>query len=195
MEGIMLTKIFFVRHAEPVHSFKDDRTRPLSPEGAADIRAVAEKLKDKAIDVFYCSPYKRSLDTISGAAAFYGAAIRTDERLREREVGEGHNDKDIIKKRWSDFDFHEQGGESLNSLQRRNVEALKDILNDNPGKNIVIGTHGSALSSILNYFDPDFGYEDFMRIVGWMPFIIELDFDGTKFVKAHEIFHREKNYL
>lgn len=190
-----MTEVYFVRHAEPVHSHADDRTRPLTAQGLADTALVTEALKDKKIDIFFCSPYKRSLDTIRGAAEYYHAEILTDERLREREVGECHNDRDIIAKRWADFDFHEPGGESLNSLQRRNIEALNDILKKNPGKNIVIGTHGSALSSILNYFDPDFGINDFMRMVGFMPYIVRMVFDGTELKSVSELTRAEKKYL
>lgn len=42
-----MTKIFFVRHAQPVHSHEDDRTRPLTKEGLADSRLVLETLGDK----------------------------------------------------------------------------------------------------------------------------------------------------
>ena len=36
-------------------------------------------------------------------------------------------------------------------VQKRNIEALKEILSDNRDKEIVIGTHGTALSTILNF--------------------------------------------
>ena len=39
------------------------------------------------MDAFYCSPYKRSMDTIAEAADFFTKEIITDERLREREKG------------------------------------------------------------------------------------------------------------
>ena len=32
----ILTKVYFVRHAQPLHSFADDRTRPLTDEGFSD---------------------------------------------------------------------------------------------------------------------------------------------------------------
>ena len=37
-----MTKIFFVRHAEPDKSVKDDRTRPLTEQGLADTQYVCE---------------------------------------------------------------------------------------------------------------------------------------------------------
>lgn len=154
-----MTKVFFVRHAQPEHNHLDDRTRPLTEEGVADTRLVLETLKEKEIDVFYCSPYKRSLSTIQGTADYYGMMIQTDERLREREKGINGNNHGMFQKRWMDHDYHEDGGESINMVQKRNVEALKEILEQNNGKNIVIGTHGTAFSSIMNYYKPEFGVE------------------------------------
>jgi len=189
-----MTKVYFVRHAQPDFAWEDDRTRPLTAEGKEDSMVVMEFLKDKQIDVFYCSPYLRSRDTIVGTAAYYGKEIITDERLREREKGTNGNGRDMLCKRWADLDFHEEGGESIHLVQKRNVAALQDILRANPDKNIVIGTHGTALSTILNYYDSAFGCDDFWRIVDWMPYIIELDFDGTKLVGKTEHVHVYKEF-
>ena len=80
-----MTRVYFVRHAQPEHEWEEDRTRPLTEEGKKDSAIVLEFLKDKKIDAFYCSPYKRSMDTIAEAADFFTKEIITDERLRERE--------------------------------------------------------------------------------------------------------------
>jgi len=190
-----MTKVYFVRHAEPVHAHEDDRTRPLTAEGLFDRRIVLDTLKDKEIDVFYCSPYVRSMATIEEAAAFYEKEIHTDERLREREKGnEGNSSGNVLKQRWVDFSFHEEGGESIGMVQERNMAALREILTTHEEKNIVIGTHGTALSSILNYYNPSFDCNDFLRIVDWMPYIIELDFEGTECVGMKEHAYVEKNF-
>ncbi len=191
------THVYFVRHAQPLHSHGEDRTRPLTPEGKQDAALVAEVLADQSIDAFYCSPYLRSLDTIRDAAAAFGLPIVQDERLRERESGQGGNvslraEDSPLRRRWQDFSWHEPGGESIGQVQQRNIAALKEILEANPGKTMVIGTHGTALSSILNYYLPRFGCEDFLRIVDWMPYIVELTFDGQKFLTFREIAHVEK---
>lgn len=187
-----MTKVFFVRHAQPEHNHTDDRTRPLTAEGIADAKIVLETLKDKKIDTFYCSPYTRSVCTIRETADYYGKDIQTDERLREREKGADGNNHGMFQKRWADHDYHEDGGESIRMVQKRNVEALKEILAENSGKNIVIGTHGTALSSIMNYYIPEFGCNDFLRIIDWMPYIVEMDFDGQKLISISEHAHIEK---
>ena len=51
-----MTKIYFVRHAQPEHAWEDYRTRPLTGEGKKDSAIVFEFLKDKHIDAFYSSP-------------------------------------------------------------------------------------------------------------------------------------------
>ena len=59
---------------------------------------------------------------------------------------------------------------------------------------IVIGTHGTALSTILNFYDSNFGCEDFLRIIDWMPYIIELDFEGDKLIAKQEHCYIEKEF-
>lgn len=190
-----MTRVYFVRHAQPDYRVGTDRDRPLTAEGLEDRRVVLEFLRDKEIGAFYCSPYRRSMDTIAEAAQYFGQNIRTDERLRERESAPGGNCRELFGRRWADFDWHEPGGESLRSVQRRNIAALADILADACDENIVIGTHGTALSTILNYFDPSFGCDDFLRAIDWMPNIIELDFDGSRYLSRTEHVHVEKAFI
>ena len=51
----------------------------------------------------------------------------------------------------------------------------------------MVGTHGTALSTILNYYDSTFGVEGFLRIINYMPYIIRLGFDGMKLIEKEEI--------
>ncbi len=189
-----MTKVYFVRHAQPEHDWEEDRTRPLTQEGKKDSTIVLEFLKDKKIDVFYSSPYKRSMDTIVDTATFFRKEIIMDERLREREKGLDGNNHGMFQKRWADHNYHEDGGESIAMVQERNMEALNEILSDNADKNIVVGTHGTALSTILNFYDNNFGCEDFWRIIDWMPYIVELDFEGNTLVGKQEHCYVEKEF-
>lgn len=80
-------------------------------------------------------------------------------------------------------------------MQQRNVEALHWVLNHHRDQKIILGTHGSALSTILNYYDPAFGCEDFLRIIDYMPYIIRLNFEGTECVGKEELLIVEKEFL
>lgn len=190
--GIHMTSLFFVRHAQPDESWEDDRTRPLTKTGLEDSKRVTQVLENYNIDCFYSSPYKRSVDTILDCAGRFGMDIHTDERFRERRQGTGNHS--FLEKRWEDFNFAEENGESLGSVQKRNIEALKEILVKHAGKNIVIGTHGTALSTILNYYDPSFGCDGFKSIWHCMPYIIRLDFESDKPVKTTELLKIERGY-
>lgn len=181
-----MTRIYFVRHAEPDRSVHDDRTRPLTEEGLRDSLEVTRVLKNKNVDVIISSPYKRSMDTIGDLAKTLGKEIYTDDDFRERNAGGWHGDNflEYIKNQWADFNYHIKDGESLNEVQLRNVRALKKVLSSYKDKNVVIATHGTALSTILNYYYPQYDFECFMRIVDFMPFVIRMDFEGEKIIGA-----------
>ncbi|MBP5745770.1 MAG: histidine phosphatase family protein [Lachnospiraceae bacterium] len=179
-----MTTIIFVRHAQADYK-EDDRTRDLSREGKKDRDIVLHTLKDRKIDAFLSSPYTRSIETIRPAAEYFEKTIHTDERLRERQVGS--HLPEFLEKRWADFSFAEEGGENLFSVQERNIEALYQILDDYENKTVVIGTHGTALSMIINHFKNDFGLDDFLRIVNKMPYIIEMRFAGKELIGMSEL--------
>lgn len=119
-------------------------------------------------------------------------AIHTDERFRERKMGiKSH---DYLKQRWDDFSFCEEEGENLASVEQRNIEALNEILIKHPDMNIVIGTHGTALSTILNHYDTSFGHNGFKRIHNSLPYIIRLDYDGNKLINTTEPLKIDRGY-
>jgi len=65
-------------------------------------------------------------------------------------------------------------------VQRRNINALNSVLKEYEGKNVVIGTHGTALSTIINYYDKFYGYDDFIKMIDLMPWIVKMSFEGQE---------------
>ena len=152
-----MTKVYFVRHAQPVHSDPDDRNRPLTPEGRQDAALVLETLRDRGIECFYCSPYRRSLDTIRSAADFYGPPIHTDERLREWDYG---SYEDQPRDRTPDFQAAKRefgvrmkdGGESLLQLAHRVYCCIDDIRKRYAGMTVLCVCHGGVCRVAETYF-------------------------------------------
>ena len=175
-----MTTIYFVRHCQSDHSVHDDRTRPLTEKGGKDSLLVTEFLADKEVDAVLSSPYRRAVDTVKNFADTRGFAIETVEDFRERKVGD-HWVEDFmafVKHHWEDREYKEKGGESLREVQDRNVAALQKMLSKYEGKTLAIGTHGTALSSIVNHFDPRFGFEQFAEIVDLTPWVVKAEFVG-----------------
>jgi len=180
-----MTNVYFVRHAEPNFNNHNDELRELSEKGLKDREKVTEFLKDKEIDLVFSSPYKRAIDTVKEFADKNKHEIQLIDDFRERKVGSAWIEDFIVfcKKQWADFDYKLSSGESLREVQMRNVEALKQIVQEHHGKNIVIGSHGTALSTIINYYDSTYGFDDFMLIINKMPWIVQFKFKGQQCIE------------
>lgn len=177
-----MTHLFFVRHARPNYSNHDDFSRELSPQGMADRALVTRFLADKQIDAVLSSPYKRAVDTVQAFADQYGFPVQTIDGFRERKVSDVwvEDFTTFAQRQWADFSYRLPGGESLQEVQDRNIAALNAVLDQYAGKNVVIGSHGTALSTILHFYDPSFGYPEFDKIRHLMPWIVEFIFDADK---------------
>ncbi|MCL2774968.1 MAG: bifunctional histidine phosphatase family protein/GNAT family N-acetyltransferase [Oscillospiraceae bacterium] len=182
-----MTSVFFVRHAQPDETWSNDRTKPLTALGLKERKEVTELISKIPIDVFFSSPFKRSVDTIAECAEMFKMDIHTDERFRERKVGKNGYTVELLEKRWNDFNFYEEDGESIGSVQSRNIEALNEVLALYNNKNIVIGTHGTALSAILNYYDSSFACEGFQSIRYCLPYVIRVDFEDKNYIDREEL--------
>lgn len=175
-----MTTVYFVRHAEPNYENHDDLLRELSNKGLEDRGLVTNFLLNKSIDLVLSSPYKRAVDTIKEFAEVKGLSITTVYDFRERKIDNVwiEDFTSFCKAQWEDFDYKLSDGETLAEVQRRNIAALKHVLSEYKDKNIVIGSHGTALSTIINYYDKSFGYAEFQKIRGLMPWIVRFTFQG-----------------
>ncbi|SCG82419.1 phosphoglycerate mutase [Proteiniborus sp. DW1] len=183
-----MTKIYFVRHAQPDLSVQDDLLRPLTEKGIVDSKKVTEFLLDRGITKIFSSPYKRTYDTVKDFADKSNLDINIIEDFRERKIDDVwiEDFNTFAKEQWNNFDYKLERGESLNEVQKRNIAALLKIIKENPRENIVIGTHGTALSTIINYYDKNFDYSEFERIKPLMPHIVYINFEGDKATEMKE---------
>ncbi|MDR2571569.1 MAG: histidine phosphatase family protein [Oscillospiraceae bacterium] len=184
-----MTIVYFIRHAESDFSVSDDKTRPLTEKGLIDRELVTEYLLDKNIDAVITSPYKRAYDTVSDFAYKNDFKITIVEDFRERKVDSVwiEDFMDFTKKQWTDFSYKHSDGECLAEVQERNVTALNRVLLQHKDKNIVIGTHGTALSTIINYYDKTYNIKDFMAMVNIMPWVVRMDFSDDGCIGMNKV--------
>ena len=187
-----MTTVYFVRHAQPNYENHDDMMRELTAKGLEDRKLVTKFLSDKNVDVVLSSPFYRSIDTVRHFADTSGLEISIVEDFRERRIDsvwiEDFNG--FCKKQWEDFNYKLSDGESLSEVQERNIAALHKVLTEHAGKNIVVGSHGTALSTIVNFYDNSFGYAEFEKIRGLMPWVVEFAFEKLECVgiKQYNLF-------
>lgn len=180
MEKNLNTVVYFVRHAAPDFSEKRDAIRPLTAEGKKEAEKLKSRFKNIYIDAVYSSPYLRAMDTVRPIAEDRQLPIQLVDDFRERKISDGwiENFGAYSQKQWEDFDYKMPEGESLRDVQNRTVSALKILLSENRGSQVIIGSHGTALSALLNHYDSGFDYHAFEAIKNKMPWVVKCTFDG-----------------
>lgn len=175
-----MTIVFFVRHAQPNYNNHDDLERELTEKGLRDRLLVTEFLWDKHVDAVLSSPYVRAVETVKDFADKAGLPIKRIEDFRERKIDRVWiEDFDgFCRRQWADFDYKLSDGETLRQVQNRNIAALRGVLKEYRGKTVVVGSHGTALSTIIHNFDSSFGYEEFEKIRTLMPWVVKFTFQG-----------------
>lgn len=194
-----MTTIYFVRHCQSDHSVHDDRIRPLTPRGKKNSKLVTKFLQEKQIDAVLSSPYRRAIDTVKDFADIYGFPIEPVEDFRERKVGNRwvEDFMAFVKHHWKDIDYREPEGESLRQVQARNIAALREVLEQYEEKTIAVGTHGTALSSMINFYQPQFGFEQFAEIVDLTPWVVKFEFSGKSCcsITGYDLFENTETSL
>lgn len=186
-----MTVVYFVRHAQSDNSVSDGMIRPLTEKGMYDRTLVTAFLSDKQIDAAFSSPFKRAVDTIADFTEKNGLPIEIVDDFKEHQtISDTYADCayfPFIERYWADMEYKVAGDESLADVQRRNIGALQVILAKHKDKNIIIGTHGIALSTILNYYDHSYSYENFLAMVKIKPWIVKMEFKGDACVHIEYI--------
>jgi 2,3-bisphosphoglycerate-dependent phosphoglycerate mutase len=183
-----MTTLFFVRHSLSDFTHKNNATRPLTTLGVEKLPELVLFFSDELIDAIYSSPYQRTMETVRPIAIDKDLEIIEKYSLRERENPWVEDFETFKEKQWNNFNFKLDDGESLFEVQKRNVETIKDILSKHQNEKVIVGTHGTAFSTIMNYYT-DFGMEDFDELKEVMPFVMKVEFKDGVYVSS-EIIHR-----
>lgn len=159
----MKRTLLLVRHGESEGNagrmFTGHSASPLSPLGERQAEALADALAPLNPSVIYSSDLLRALATAAPLSARTGLPVRSDPRLRERDMGsfvgvrfevlEAEQPESWRALKTRDPEFTPPGGESHRQCGARVNLAIDDILAAHPSGVVVVVSHGVALHHVL----------------------------------------------
>ncbi|MDD6994821.1 MAG: histidine phosphatase family protein [Candidatus Borkfalkiaceae bacterium] len=163
-----MTKFVIVRHGQSEANLQERYAgcynAALTPTGKKQADLLADYvLKTYRVDAVYSSPLSRARETVEKIAERAGVPLKICEDLREiyggkweglplPEIAENYPQDAYIWK--TDIGrARPTGGESFAEVQARADKALRNIAEENPGKTVVIGTHGGVIRSLQCLFN------------------------------------------
>lgn len=158
-----MTRLYLVRHGETDWN-KENRCQgcidiELNEEGIRQAKAVASRLKDEEIDIIYSSTLKRAFRTAEIINTCINKEIIKDSSLNEINFGEWEGLTFDEMKLRPDYNYNEwrlnphrvtfPGEGSLQKVSDRCLGFVKEIINSNSDKNILIVSHGGILKLVV----------------------------------------------
>ena len=161
----MGTHLYIVRHGETVWNTLDKmqgvKDSPLTEKGKHHAQRMWRKLKDLDADfsALYTIDLGRAFDTANLINSSLNLDLKTDERLRERNMGvfEGHswdfvreNYKDDFRLLVSDDDSYRiPEGESRGDYRDKVISFMEFIAEKHEGENVLAVTHRGFINFFL----------------------------------------------
>jgi broad specificity phosphatase PhoE len=159
-----MTTLLLIRHGET--DWLGERLAGRMPDvhlnelGRKRAEQVAGMLQPITLDAVYSSPLERALETAEPTARAAGKKIVLDERLQEVDFG-GLTGKAFSELRdtqiWRDVhlrpaDVRYPGGESLQDVQDRAVEMIREIGASRESGTAAVFTHADTIRLALAFF-------------------------------------------
>ena len=158
----MHTKVYVIRHCEARGNidriFQGHTDADVSPNGLKQLEKLHERFLSVPYDAIYSSPLIRARKTAE-AANHLDLPIQVEPGLIEINGGvwEGKPWEEMPTlfpqdaKNWniSPWDFAPQGGEPMREVYQRVFETVQRLALANPGKTIVVVSHGCAIRNLL----------------------------------------------
>lgn len=158
-----MTRVYLIRHCQSMgnieHKFQGQYDADISPAGEKQLELLGLRFRNKPIDVIYTSPLKRARMTAQAIAKYHNDIEVIDEPgFIEMNVGELENRslKELAlnypetAEKWDRYpDLCEfPGGETMAEVYERVNRALDRVIAENPGRTVVITTHGGVLRNL-----------------------------------------------
>lgn len=138
--------IYRVRHCSTTGQ---EPGAPLTGEGQAQARDLAQMLSTFGITRIVSSPYRRAVQSIEPFALASELGIETDERLRERVLSTAPlpDWKSSLRQAFDDEDFAARGGETSRVAADRALATLHGCVSTQQAT--VVVSHGNLTSLLL----------------------------------------------
>lgn len=158
----MVTTLYIIRHCQSMgniqHRFQGRYDAPVSPDGEKQLDLLSLRFRNVQLDAVYTSPLSRALRTAEAVNRFHGLPIQKRDGLLELDVGEMENLElseigikfPEVAKNWDQSpDLCEfPGGETMKEAYVRANRAIDEIVSENPGKTVVVVTHGGVIRNL-----------------------------------------------
>jgi len=181
-----MTTIYMIRSGECEDL--QDAASGFSDAGKKEVREIETFFRDKQVDAVYISSLKSAADTTRFFALREGLPIHVAEEFDERKIGVRVVNLDSFGKRqWDDVKYKLPGGETVVEAQDRIIDGLEKVVTTGKDRVNVIGTHSMAIALTIQYFDPTFSYDEYLRTKTIQPWIVKMEFDGMTLVSLEEI--------
>lgn len=159
-----MTVIYLIRHAQAEGNLykmmQGHWDGGVTPLGREQIRLLAERFKNIKVDKVYSSDLFRTRLTASAVLKYNDVPMILDKRLREINVGpwEGeffgnvsHKSPELMDTFMNDpANWYLEGAETYADVQKRAMEALREIAENNEGSSVAAASHGVTISTILS---------------------------------------------
>jgi ribonuclease H / adenosylcobalamin/alpha-ribazole phosphatase len=159
------TRFFLVRHGETAENrrmgYLGISDVPLTDSGMQQAGKVAEALSQFPMRIVVSSPLRRAADTAARIQESCRAELRLDARLAEGSFGrwEGRTRDEVLNlgeqdaallARWeSDSSCSPPGGESIESVQKRVLSIVEELIEEYAGNSVVIVSHVGPIKALL----------------------------------------------
>jgi probable phosphoglycerate mutase len=159
------TRVILVRHGETDWNaegrIQGHLDIPLNERGRAQAAAVGDCLATRPVGALYSSDLLRARQTAEAIARRGGHSVRTDQRMREWDLGilsgllrtaaaDLHPEAfRILRDRVADQPV--PGGESIRARSQRVTAAVQEIADRHRGRAVVIVTHGGPLGDCYRH--------------------------------------------
>jgi len=158
----MVTTVFLIRHCQSMgnieHRFQGRFDAEVSPDGEKQLALLGLRFRNEPIDAIYTSPLKRARKTAEAIGQYHAVEIQEEPGFIEIDCGDMENLllTEVAEKfpetamHWDKSPdlCHFPHGETMEQVYQRVNKALDCVIAENPGKRVVVATHGGVLRNI-----------------------------------------------